>query len=73
MPRSLAENTLKLATFVEGTAASRGSKREVQNILTEFGLNPLKFSRKDGEEEQDTFSFEWKTHINKALNRELRN
>lgn len=46
------KNTLEFATFVEGTAsaatAAIAAAERVQNILTEFGLNPLKFSRKDG-------------------------
>lgn len=61
MPRSLAENKWKekkeknyseVCNFCwsNGTAATTAmaAVERVQNILTEFGLNPLKFSRKDG-------------------------
>lgn len=74
MPRSLAENKWKkihqsLQLLFEAQRQHQQCyETKVQNILTEFGLNPLKFPRKDGKEERKIL-LEWKTHINKPLNR----
>lgn len=74
MPRSLAENKWKkiyksLQLLFEAQRQHQHCyETKVQNILTEFGLNPLKFPRKDGKEERKIL-LEWKTHINKPLNR----
>lgn len=52
-----------------GTAAVAAASRAVQSILTEFGLNPLKFFEGRNQKKKILSQTKWKTRINKALNR----